>query len=213
MTNLFSKVLLFLSVLSFLCLQAKADKSDPYKDYDESVFMDMTLEENINTPEIDPEISSSVKKYMNKLAQNLVKKGYIIDMTRNDEVMIVTVQTDELFFPNDTLLTPKAPAKLRPIIELLKDPMMMKLVYAVHTDNTGSEIYNMKLSHARNSSVYDWLLDNINDELIVIPYEMGDTDPIASNDSRIGRQENRRIEFFLVPGPKMITQARKGQLK
>ncbi|MDE5690181.1 MAG: hypothetical protein K2I38_05760, partial [Duncaniella sp.] len=72
--------------------------------------------------------------------------------------------------------------------------------------------YNMRLSHERNNSIYDWMLDNINEDLIVIPYEMGDTDPVAANDTRDGRRENRRVEIFMIPGPKMITLARKGQL-
>ena len=89
----------------------------------------------------------------------------------------------------------------------------MKIVYAVHTDNTGSVSYNMNLSHERNNSIYDWLLDKINEDLIVIPYEFGDTDPIDTNESRNGRKNNRRLEIFLIPGPKLISLAQKGELK
>ena len=110
-------------------------------------------------------------------------------------------------------MSPTAPAKLAPVLALFSDPMMMKMVYAVHTDNTGSPSYNMQLSHERNNSIYDWLLENISEDQIVIPYEFGDTDPIASNDTRQGRSENRRLEIFLIPGPKMIRLAQKGLLK
>lgn len=150
---------------------------------------------------------------MKNIGQQLANKGYIVDIMRDDEVVVVTLPTDELFQPNDTLLSPAAPAKFGPIISILRDPEMFKLVYAVHTDNTGSSQYNMYLSHERNNSVYDWLLGQVSEDLIVIPYEMGDTDPIKPNDSRAGRAANRRVEFFLIPGPKMITLAHKKQLK
>lgn len=210
MKNLLPILILLLSVLNPVWTSAK--DTDPYKDYDESRFMDMSLEENLENPAVSTAEHAAIKNYMTRLAEDLAKKNYIVDMTRNDEVIVVTIPTDEIFLPNDTLLSPSAPARLTPVINLFSDPFMMKMVYAVHTDNTGSAPYNMRLSHERNNSIYDWMLDNINDDLIVIPYEMGDTDPIATNDSREGRRENRRLEIFIIPGPKMITLARKGQL-
>ncbi|MDE6117920.1 MAG: OmpA family protein [Duncaniella sp.] len=199
--------------LSVATLTAKDNYVDPYKGYDESAFMDMELDQNIMTPVVGKNEHSSVKRYMNRMAQDLARSRYTVDMTRNDEVIVVSIPSDDLFLPNDTLLAPGAPAKLAPIVALLSDPEMMKMVYAVHTDNTGSPSYNMYLSHERNNSIYDWLLDNINEDLIVIPYEFGDTDPLVANDTREGRRENRRIEIFLIPGPKMITMAHKGLLK
>lgn len=192
---------------------AKDDYADPYKGYDESAFMDLNLEQNILVPVVGKKEHSSVKRHMNHVAQDLAKKKYIVDLTRNDEVIVVTIPSDDLFLPNDTLLSPTAPAKLSPIVSILRDPEMYKMVYSVHTDNTGSPSYNLYLSHERNNSLYDWLLDNISEDLIVIPYESGDTEPIAANDSREGRKENRRIEIYLIPGPKMITLAHKGLLK
>lgn len=200
-------------VIAVIPMLAKDDYVDPYKGYDESAYMDMELEQNVMTPVVGKKEHSSVKRYMNRVAQELARRHYTVDMTRNDEVIIVTIPSDELFLPNDTLLAPSAPAKLSPIVSLLRDPEMMKMVYAVHTDNTGSQTYNMHLSHERNNSLYDWLLDNVSEDLIVIPYEFGDTDPIVANDSREGRKENRRLEIYLIPGPKMITMAHKGLLK
>ena len=194
-------------------LTAKAGNNDPYADYDETVYMDMELEENLKAPAVGEREHAAVKNYMGRLGRDLVQKNYIVDLMRNDEVVLVTIPTDDLFLPNDTLLTPAAPGKLRPIISLLNDPMMFKVVYAVHTDNTGSPTYNLNLSHERNTSIYEWLLDQVSEDLIIIPYEFGDTEPLVANDSRKGRKENRRLEIFLIPGPKLITLAQKGALK
>lgn len=200
-------------LLALSVFPAKAGNSDPYEGYDETVYMDMELEENIKAPAVGEREHAAVKAYMGRIGRDLAQKNYIVDLMRNDEVVLVTLATDDLFMPNDTLLTPSAPAKLSPIIALLSDPMMFKVVYAVHTDNTGSPTYNMKLSHERNTSIYEWLLDQVSEDLIVIPYEFGDTEPLVSNDSRKGRKENRRLEIFLIPGPKLISLAQKGTLK
>lgn len=209
------KNLIPLILIAFLSLSAaaKKDYTDPYKGYEESVFMDMNLEQNILTPTVGNGEHSAVAAYMKRLGQNLANKGYTVDMMRDDEVVLVTISSDDIFFPNDTLLAPSTPAKFGPIVSTLRDPDMFKVVYAVHTDNTGSSKYNMSLSHKRNNSIYDWLLSQVSEDLIVIPYELGDTDPIEPNDSRNGRAANRRVEIFLIPGPKMIVNAHKGLLK
>lgn len=196
-----------------LGLTAKENKNDPYAGYDESAYMDMSLEENLKVPAVGKAEHAAVKAYMNRIGHNLAQKNYIVDLMRDDEVVLVTIPTDDLFAPNDTLLSQTAAAKLRPIISHITDPMMFKVVYAVHTDNTGSPTYNLWLSHERNTSIYDWFLNNVSEDLIIIPYELGDTDPLVSNDSRKGRRENRRLEIFLIPGPKLISMAQKGTLK
>ncbi|MDE6370866.1 MAG: OmpA family protein [Duncaniella sp.] len=196
-----------------LIAQAKDAYVDPYKGYEEAIFMDMELEQNILTPKVMSGEHKAVSSHMSRLGHQLADKGYIVDMMRDNEVVVVTIPSDDLFMPNDTLLSPSAPGKLSQVVNLLADPEMFKVVYAVHTDNTGSEIYNQELSHRRNNSIYDWLLGRVSEDLIVIPYEMGDTDPAEPNDSRKGRAANRRVEFYLIPGPKMITQAHKGLLK
>ncbi|MCM1163565.1 MAG: OmpA family protein [Muribaculaceae bacterium] len=209
------RYLLFSLILAITVIPsvAKGGWTDPYKNYDETLFMDMDLEQNLLTPDVPDKEHAAVNRYMKRVGTNLSKRGYTVDMMRDDEVVLVTIPTDQLFFPNDTLLSPEAPGKLKPITDLLAVPDRYKVVYAVHTDNTGSERYNMDLSHRRNNSIYDWLLGHVSEDVILIPYEMGDTDPIEPNTSRKGRAENRRLEIYLVPGPKLITEAHKGLLK
>lgn len=211
--NILLLTLTALFVMTGIETSAKETFVDPYNNYDESVFMDMELEQNILTPAVGKSEHQAVSKYMKRIGLDLAKKGYTVDMMRDDEVVVITLPTDDLFLPNDTLLAPSAPGKFGPVISLLHNPEMFKVVYTVHTDNTGSPQYNMYLSHERNNSIYDWMLTQISEDLIVIPYEMGDTDPIMGNDSRAGRAANRRVEIYLIPGPKMITDAHNGTLK
>ncbi len=205
--------LILIIIAGFLSLEAKSERSDPYKDYDEAVFMDLDLDSNLLLPEVDNHSKKAVRTYINRIATDLAKQRFTVDLLRDDEVILITIPSDDLFLPNDTLLSPAAVSRLNPIIKLLSPDDMFKVVYGVHTDNTGSEFYNMQLAHKRNGSIYDYLLDAISDEQIVIPYEFGDTAPLESNNTRQGRRANRRIEFYLVPGPGLITLARSGKLR
>lgn len=202
-----------IGILAMLPAAAKGGWTDPYKGYDETLFMDMDLEQNLLTPAVPDKEQGAVTRHMKSLGTTLAKRGYTVDMMRDDEVVLVTIPSDQLFLPNDTLLAPDAPARLTPVTDLLKVPDMYKVVYAVHTDNTGSPYYNMELSHRRNNSIYDWMLGRVSEDVIIIPYEMGDTDPIEPNTSRQGRAGNRRLEIYLIPGPKLITDAHKGAIR
>lgn len=68
-----------------------------------------------------------------------------------------------------------------------------------HTDNTGSNAYNMDLSQRRSSSVAAYFIsrDIMPQRLIVQGY--GENRPIAGNDTVQGRQLNRRVEIQISP--------------
>lgn len=106
--------------------EAKDISKDPYRGYDETVYMDMELEDNLKAPTVSKNEHNAVKSYMTRLGKDLAKKNYIVDLMRDDEVVLVTIPSDDIFLPNDTLLSPAAPAKLAPIISLLSDPYMSK---------------------------------------------------------------------------------------
>lgn len=206
-------LILILAAATVIPTAARDKYEDPYKDYDEAVFMDMDFEQNLETPKIYSADKPAVKRYMNRLAKEYAAKHYTVDLLRDDEVMLITVPSDQIFLPNDTLLSPYSAKYLTPLLSLFNDPGMFKVVYGIHTDNTGTAYYNMQLSHRRNSSVYDWLLRNVSEDLIVIPFEFGDTDPVESNDTRKGRAANRRVEFYIIPGPKLLEMAHNKTLR
>ncbi len=68
-----------------------------------------------------------------------------------------------------------------------------------HTDNTGSDAYNMDLSQRRSGSVAAYLVsrDIMPQRLIVHGY--GESRPIVGNDTPQGRQMNRRVELQISP--------------
>lgn len=204
-------------ILACCQLASIAQDTIPYPDYQEDVFMDMDFDENTMTPSVPRNLHQSIADYQRKQIRQ-IKNRYTIDLMRNDEVFIVCIPTDDLFLPNDTLFNDQATGILNPLLKLMEDPYMYKIVVAVHTDDTGSELYRRNLSTARIYSVYDWMMDaidagRISEDLVIIPYPMGSSDPILSNDTRKNRRANRRLEIYFIPGPKMIELARKNSLK
>lgn len=91
---------------------------------------------------------------------------------------------------------------------------MYKVVYTVNSDNTGSESYRDALTDARMNTIYDWFWKKIDErkipeELVIIPESFGSEKPVADNLSRENRRQNRRVEFYFIPGPRLIEKLSK----
>lgn len=201
-------IIALMATLSSADISAGKPYTDPYKEYDEVDHWDLELDDNILVPAVSDGERKDVRKYMRNLLDDLKKRNYNVDSERDDEVVVITLPCSRLFLPNDTLLwTRQASALLDPLKPLLADPDLFKVIFSVNSDNTGSEMYNTALSDARKDSMYEWFDQNAAADLIVVPYSMGDADPIATNGTRAGREANRRVEIYLIPGPKIIELA------
>ena len=66
-----------------------------------------------------------------------------------------------------------------------------------HTDSRGSDAYNMTLSQSRAESVAAYLVSRGVNSSSLIPVGMGETSPIANNDTAEGQAANRRVDFIV----------------
>ncbi len=66
-----------------------------------------------------------------------------------------------------------------------------------HTDAVGSETYNQELSERRAKAVMNYLIAQGIDGHRITSVGYGETEPVASNDSEVGRQANRRVDLLL----------------
>lgn len=67
-----------------------------------------------------------------------------------------------------------------------------------HTDSSGSEEFNMKLSKDRALAVYNYLISNgVSKDKVAYSY-YGESEPLTSNETPEGRKLNRRVEFVLI---------------
>ena len=65
-----------------------------------------------------------------------------------------------------------------------------------YTDSTGSDAYNLNLSQRRAQSVVDYLVSQGVSASRLQPVGNGESNPVASNDTREGRRLNRRVEVI-----------------
>jgi outer membrane protein OmpA-like peptidoglycan-associated protein len=64
-----------------------------------------------------------------------------------------------------------------------------------HTDSKGSDAYNQALSERRAASVREYLASQGLDGSKISTSGRGEADPVASNDTADGRQQNRRVHI------------------
>lgn len=163
--------------------------------------------------------SSLIQKFQAKEGKNRLLNGKYnsngeckVEAFRNKEVLLITIPAHLLFEPNDTELRSGAQNYLSPIKRYLKEPDMFRVMLVMHTDNTGSEEYRDRLTMDRVDSVFDWFEDNGVNTKYLFSYALGDEMPLKPNDSMENRRQNRRLEIYLVPGQKMVEQAKKGRI-
>jgi len=90
---------------------------------------------------------------------------------------------------------------LNKLADMLREHTEIQLSVIGHTDNLGPEPVNQSLSVERAAVVVDYLVARGVDRARLESKGSGSQDPIATNNTQIGRQANRRIAF-LVTGPK-----------
>ncbi len=84
------------------------------------------------------------------------------------------------------------------VSKVLKQCDKAKVLVAGHTDSIGSDSYNKSLSLARANSVKKYLLSEGVEKNRIIVKGYGESRPIASNETEVGRAKNRRIEIKIL---------------
>lgn len=119
-----------------------------------------------------------------------------IDMLEEDGEAIILKNV--FFETNSFVLNPDSQYELNKLVKWLMENKNTFIQINGHTDNTGTEETNLKLSTSRAKSVYDYLI-NKGIEINRLRYKgFGSNRPIADNATDSGRKENRRTEFILL---------------
>lgn len=84
------------------------------------------------------------------------------------------------------------------LLQMMKSSPTMRVEIGGHTDNSGSDEYNLDLSKRRAYAVRDMLIKGGADGSRITAVGYGKTKPIAPNDSRQSRSLNRRTEFVIL---------------
>ncbi|MGE3063035.1 MAG: OmpA family protein [bacterium] len=95
-------------------------------------------------------------------------------------------------------ILPESYVILNEAVKLLKDNPKVKIEVQGHTDSVGAAAANETLSQARADAVRKYLVDNGIDAMRIQTKGYGELMPIATNDTKEGRAQNRRIEFLIL---------------
>jgi len=109
------------------------------------------------------------------------------------------IATDPILFNSgaSTLREASLP-KLDKIAQLLREKLEVELEIVGYTDNLGIEAVNRRVSAERAAAVADYLVSQGIERSRLRSKGAGSMDPIDSNDTQLGRQANRRIEFRVI---------------
>jgi OmpA-OmpF porin, OOP family len=108
------------------------------------------------------------------------------------------------FETNLATLTAQSKPVLDEVAKGLKEHHRLKVELQGHTDSTGSAGYNLGLSQRRADSVRDYLLSQGVPEGQLTTKGYGETQPVASNATKEGRLQNRRVVMHVVENPSDI---------
>jgi outer membrane protein OmpA-like peptidoglycan-associated protein len=98
---------------------------------------------------------------------------------------------------NSAKLQNRSYAPLDELVQILKDNPTYKLAIESHTDNSGTNEYNQKLSNKRSATVMNYLVSKGIDTSRLTATGYGEENPIATNNTKEGRALNRRSELKL----------------
>jgi len=206
-------------VLVALSLAAGAFAAEPAKESARIAALDdMSFVEMLNS--VDPGKGAElIRKFQEKEGRTRLlngkfgpSSGCTVENFRNREVLLITIPASKLFAANSTELRENAAEYLTPIRRYLKEPDMYRVMLVMHTDNTGSVQYREGLTEDRVNAVFDWIEQSGVDTRYLFSYAMSDDMKLRPNDSLDNRATNRRLEIYLVPGEKMVEQAKKGRI-
>jgi len=110
----------------------------------------------------------------------------------------VVLNADTFFDFDKTVIKPEGKQVLNQIAEQVRDIQLETLIATGHTDSTGPAEYNQGLSERRAASVKDYLVSQGVPADRIYTEGKGETSPIATNSTREGRAQNRRVEIEIV---------------
>jgi OOP family OmpA-OmpF porin len=117
-------------------------------------------------------------------------------ITEADRQIVAEAIKNLEFDFNKSTIRPRSFPSLNRVAQLLIEKNF-SLKLAGHTDNVGSDAYNLKLSKDRAESVKAYLVSKGANPSRIEATGYGESQPIATNANAAGRQKNRRVEFTL----------------
>lgn len=126
-------------------------------------------------------------------------QGTGVSVSRTEDRIVLNMPGNLTFNTDSSDIQASFFSVLNSVAKVFKEYKNTNIRVSGHTDSSGSEVYNQRLSEKRASSVADYLMAQglIPARFYVVGY--GESRPIANNQSAQGRAQNRRVEIEILP--------------
>jgi len=143
------------------------------------------------------QMRQQAEKEKQELRARLLQQLNTILSTRDTARGLIANMSDVLFQTGSFELLPGARERLAKVSGIVLAYPSLHLQIEGHTDSVGGDEYNQNLSEKRAGAVRDYLVQQGITANSIEARGFGKTQPIASNDTPEGRQQNRRVELVL----------------
>lgn len=154
-----------------------------------------------------------IGNYMDRQAEEIKQDLKNAKVERVGEGIKITFDSGILFDVNKSDLRTEARTNVGKLAEILNKYDDTDILIEGHTDSTGSDEHNQKLSEQRSAAVSNYAkgLGVKGSRFTSVGY--GESQPIAANSTSEGRQSNRRVEIAIFANEKLIEAAQNNQIE
>jgi len=150
-----------------------------------------------------------IGKRMDKQAAEIQNAIPSAEVIREGEGIIVKFDSGILFDFDSSNLKAAAKENVRTLANSLNEYPGTDIKIVGHTDNKGTESYNMSLSERRAAAVKAYAVSQGVPNARLSTLGKGFSEPIADNATETGRAANRRVEIVIVANDQLKTEAKK----
>jgi outer membrane protein OmpA-like peptidoglycan-associated protein len=144
----------------------------------------------------DQQLAQAVQE-REALRANLLQQFNAIFATRDTARGLIVNLSDVLFDSGKSTLRAGTREKLAKLSGIVLAYPGLRLAIEGNTDSVGTDAMNQQLSEQRANSVRDYLANENIPAASMTSQGFGKTQPVASNDTAEGRQQNRRVELVV----------------
>lgn len=162
--------------------------------------------------EIGGEAGALIHQYMDRQAEEIRQSLDGVEVQRVKESILLTFDSGLLFDVGSYQLRPEIRENLVELTKILNKYEDTGILVEGHTDDRGTEEYNQTLSENRAKSVYNQLVRDGVPSVRFTVIGMGESRPIADNNTVEGRQQNRRVEIVIFADKNLKKAAKRGEL-
>lgn len=149
-----------------------------------------------------------IGRKMDRQAEEIKQSVPNAEVIREGEGIIVKFDSGILFDVNQYALKSAARTNIENLAVSLKNNPETTILVVGHTDASGSDEYNRRLSERRAQAVKDYALgQGISSSRLAVEGR-GESEPIADNTTEVGKTLNRRVEIVIVANETMKQEAK-----